>query len=112
VTERPELRIIPQTLWEKVQARRKASANGAHPKTPTHKYLLSGLLKCAVCESNFVMQSYYQYGCAGHKDRGPTVCSNSLRVSRALAEQKILAGIQRDLFTPEGIDLFIQESAA
>lgn len=56
------------------------------------------------------MQSYYQYGCAGHKDRGPSVCHNSLRVSRTLAEEKILAGLQRDLFTPEGLDLFVKET--
>ena len=56
------------------------------------------------------MQSYYQYGCAGHKDRGSSVCGNSLKVSRALAEEKLLAGIQRDLFTHEGLDLFVKET--
>lgn len=112
ITEQPHLRIIPQALWDKVQARRKENANGRRDKhkARTPKYLLSGLLKCAECESNFVMQSYYQYGCAGHKDRGGSVCGNSLRVARSLAEQKILAGLQRDLFTPEGLDLFIKES--
>lgn len=114
VTEQPHLRIIPQALWDKVQARRKAAANG--PQANKHqarspKYLLSGLLKCAECESNFVMQSYYQYGCAGHKDRGGSVCGNSLKVARKVAEQKLLAGIQRDLFTPEGLDLFIKETS-
>ena len=112
VTEHPELRIIQQDLWERVQQRIEAHAQGKwNTKKPASpKYLLSSLLKCAVCESNFVMQSYYQYGCAGHKDRGPTVCCNGLRVSRTLAEQKILTGIQQDLFTPEGLDLFIAET--
>ena len=66
------------------------------------KYLLSGLLKCAVCESNFVVQSYYQYGCAGHKDRGQTVCSNGIKVSRKLVEDRCLAALRDELFTPEG----------
>lgn len=56
------------------------------------------------------MQSYYQYGCAGHKDRGSSVCGNRLKVSRSLAEKKLLAEIQRDLFTPEGVDLFVKET--
>lgn len=110
VTEQPELRIIPQDLWDRVQERRKAQKKWTETRPRSPKYLLSSLLKCAVCESNFVMQSYYQYGCAGHKDRGPTVCSNNLRVSRTLAEEKILAGLQRDLFTSEGLDQFIKET--
>jgi site-specific DNA recombinase len=111
VTEQPHLRIIPQALWLKVQERRKTAAHGRHTQARSPKYLLSGLLKCAECESNFVMQSYYQYGCAGHKDRGASVCGNGLKVARTLAEQKLLAGIQRDLFTPEGLDLFLKETS-
>ena len=113
ITQQPHLRIIPQPLWEKVQARRKEAANGGRDKhkARTPKYLLSSLLKCAECESNFVMMDYYRYGCAGHKDRGSSVCGNSLKVARKLAEQKLLAGIRQDLFTPEGLDLFIKESA-
>ncbi|TKB77279.1 MAG: recombinase family protein [Nitrospira sp.] len=110
VTEHPELRIIPQDLWDRVQQRRKMQKKWVSTRPRSPKYLLSSLLKCAVCESNFVMQSYYQYGCAGHKDRGPTVCHNNLRVSRSLAEEKILASLKRDLFTQEGLDLFIKES--
>jgi len=111
-TDQPHLRIIPQALWLKVQERRKAAANGRFDKHKSRspKYLLSGLLKCAECESSFVMQSYYQYGCAGHKDRGGSVCGNGLKVSRTLAEQKLLAGIQRDLFTQERLDLFVKET--
>lgn len=110
ITEHPELCIIPQDLWERVQQRRKTKKTWTATRPRTPKYLLSSLLKCAVCESNFVMMDYYRYGCAGHKDRGPTVCHNSLRVSRTLAEEKILAGIRQDLFTPEGLDLFIKET--
>lgn len=112
VSEHEELRIIPQDLWDRVQQRIKDQALGKwssnKPRSP--KYLLSSLLKCEVCGANFVMQSYYQYGCAGHKDRGPSVCHNSLRVSRILAEEKILASLKRDLFTQEGVDLFIKEA--
>ncbi|HEV8329173.1 MAG TPA: recombinase family protein [Nitrospiraceae bacterium] len=110
-TDQPHLRIIPQALWLKVQARRKAAAIGPQRQVRSPKYLLSGLLKCAECQSNFVVQSYYQYGCAGHKDRGGSVCGNGLKVSRTLAEQKLLAGIQRDLFSPERLDLFVKETS-
>jgi site-specific DNA recombinase len=112
VTEQPELRIIPQPLWEKVEARRKDAAIGRldkhRPRSP--KYLLSSLLKCAVCEASFVVADAHRYACGGHINRGPSVCSNGLRVSRVLAEEKILAGLRQDLFTAEGLSLFIQET--
>ncbi|MDR4467087.1 MAG: recombinase family protein [Nitrospira sp.] len=113
VTEQPELRIIPQSLWEKVEARRKDAANGRLDKhrARSPKYLLSSLLKCAVCEASFVIADAHRYACGGHINRGPSVCSNSLRVSRVLAEEKILAGLRRDLFTLEGVQLFIQETS-
>lgn len=110
VVDRPDLRIIPQALWDRVQARRKMPKKWTAVRPRSPKYLLSSLLKCSVCESNFVMQDYYRYGCAGHKDRGQTVCHNSLRVSRAVAEEKVLAGIRRDLFNEEGLSLFIKET--
>lgn len=112
VSEDASLRIIPQDLWDRVQQRIKDQALGKvnSNKPRTAKYLLSSLLKCQVCGANFVMRSYYQYGCGGHSDRGPTVCHNNLRVSRALAEEKILAGLRQDLFCEEGIDLFIKET--
>ncbi len=111
VTDQSELRIISQDLWDRVQQRRTAQKKWvAKRKTSSPKYLLSSLLRCAECESNFVLQSYYQYGCAGHKDRGPSVCRNSLKVSRTLVEDKILAGLRKDLFTQEGLDLFIKET--
>jgi hypothetical protein len=90
-TEQPELRIVSQPLWEQGQARRKAQANG-----PVHsgqvgsgpKCLLSGLLKCGLCESSFVIADAHCYGFDGHLSRGCFVCANSLRVSRTLAEEK------------------------
>lgn len=110
VTEHPELRIIPQDLWERVQERRKVQKKWTATRPRSPKYLLSSLLKCAVCESNFVMADYYRYGCAGHKERGPTVCHNNLRVSRVLVEEKVLAGLKQDLFSEEGLDLFLKET--
>ena len=52
----------------------------------------------------------YRYVCAGHKERGPSVCSNGLRVPRTLVEEKVLAGLKEDLFTKEGFDLFLKET--
>src|SRR5262249_34072944 len=48
-----------------------------------------------------------RYGCPGHRVKG---CTNGLHVARTLVEEKILAGIQRELFTPDAVALFVQET--
>ena len=75
------------------------------------KYLLSGLLKCGTCDANFIMADYYRYRCASHLNRGQTVCNNALHVPRALVEDRVLAGLKRDLFSPECFAQFRKETA-
>ncbi|MCE3223275.1 MAG: pinR, partial [Nitrospira sp.] len=114
-TEQPELRIIPQALWDQVQERRKALALGQlkHPgvrRGRGPKYLFSGLLKCGECDSNFVMSDYYRYACGGNINRGKSVCTNGLRVPRKLVEDRCLEHLRADLFSPEGLQIFIEET--
>jgi site-specific DNA recombinase len=112
ITEQPELRIIPQALWEQVQRRRKAQAQsqqGHLGRGP--KYLLSGLLKCDECDSNFVVSDYYRYCCGGHLNRRAPVCTNDRRVSRTLVEERCLAGLRDDLLTPDSIERIIKKTA-
>ncbi len=114
--EIPELRIVPDDLWRRVQARRRreaseAAARGKRPGGRPPRYLLSGFLKCGVCGGSYVMMNERYYGCATHKDRGSTICPNNKRVSRAVAEQKLLAGVKQKLLSPENIKLFRKELA-
>ncbi|MDZ4857223.1 MAG: hypothetical protein SGJ26_20605 [Nitrospirota bacterium] len=50
------------------------------------------------------------YGCSGWKYRGLSVCTNTVKASRAIVESVLLSAIQRDLFTKEGLALFTQEA--
>lgn len=115
VTEQPDLRIVPQELWGKVQERRKAihlgqSEFGQKRTGPGPKYLVSGLLKCDECGSNFVMSDYYRYACGGHLNRGKSVCTNAVRVPHVLVEERCLAPLRDELFTPEALTIFSQET--
>lgn len=117
--EVPELRIIEQALWDRVKARQaevhiasKAIRAALHKNARTGagpKYLFSGLLKCSECGANFVVVSAYQYGCSSNVNGGKHACANTLRVSRALVERELLAGIKRDLFHPAAIAEFKRE---
>ena len=119
ITEKPELRIVPQELWDAVKARQGIQAEktakvraargeqaraGAGPK-----YLFSSLLTCKVCGGAFSMIDHYRYGCSTNKYRGDSVCSNTIRVQRKVVEQVLLRSIKEDLFSPEGIAFFKDE---
>ena len=49
------------------------------------------------------------YGCSGWKYQGLSVCTNTVKASRAIVESVLLSAIQRDLFTEAGFMVFKQE---
>ena len=117
----PELRIVPKELWDATRKRQKEvhkksenvrkalhenARTGAGPK-----FLFSGLLECGICGGNYVIADNHRYGCAKHRDRGPTVCSNDLKISRKTIEDRLLEGIRRDLFNDEAVKLFVKETS-
>ncbi|NWF74533.1 MAG: recombinase zinc beta ribbon domain-containing protein, partial [Nitrospirae bacterium] len=111
ITEQPDLRIIPQPLWDRVQQRRKSQSQSQQTQLGRGpKYLLSGLLKCDECDSNFVVSDYYRYACGGHLNRGASVCKNALRVSRNVVEERCLAALRDELLTPDAVERIIQKA--
>jgi site-specific DNA recombinase len=119
VTNQPELRIVSDELWSAVKVRQKAQyEKGLAKRQEMHdgarigagpKYLFSGLLKCGCCGANYILTDYYRYGCAWNRDRGESVCTNSVRIPRKLLESKLLSAIKVDLFTAEGLEWFQRE---
>ena len=113
--EMPELRIVPQPLWEQVQGRMTGRANAAlraacrQAAGRPGRYLLSGLLKCAQCGANYIVADRYRYACASFLNRGEAVCRNNRRVARRVLENTLLRGIREDLFSEEGFAFFRQE---
>lgn len=120
IIESPELAIIDADLWNECDARSKATkrntaakqarGKGAGGRGP--KYLFSGLLRCGVCGGAYVIQTPTQYGCATHKDRGASVCTNALKVKRSTIEAVLLAGVKRELLNDEAYRAFEAEARA
>lgn len=121
-TEDAQLAILSQDLWNRVNARHRAihEANlkkSQDQKRATHvrgapKYLFSGLLTCAECGSRYIIIDRRNYGCARHKDRGPTACGNSLKVRREIIERALLADIKASLLTEDAYTAFERECRA
>lgn len=113
--EMPELRIVPELLWDQVQGRMTGRANATlraacrQAAGRPGRYLLSGLLKCAWCGANYIVADRFRYACASFLNRGEAVCGNRRRIARGVLEQTLLRGIREDLFTEEGFGFFRQE---
>lgn len=105
VQERPELRIISDELWTKVQdhfVRRTRGFGvkrlGGMTRTErSRRYLLSGLLRCGVCKQNMTITSTKpsRYGCADHRNRN--FCTNKASVRADVLERHLLEKLNFNL---------------
>lgn len=106
------LRIISEEVFERAQARTRASADSDKrlKSGGKSKYLLSGLLVCNVCKAHYVIADARSYACSGHWNGG--ACSNHIRVRRDVVERAILDGVYRDLLEPERVARMASEIRA
>jgi DNA invertase Pin-like site-specific DNA recombinase len=117
VVDRPDLRIVDESLWHHAQTRRAGiRARYVHPsqfgrsRTEYGAHLLSGRLVCGECGGSLTIRTGKpsRYGCTRHWRRGPAACSNNVLVRRDLAEQKIAELLQAKLYTPAGVQRLVE----
>ncbi|MBK6897602.1 MAG: recombinase family protein [Alphaproteobacteria bacterium] len=110
----PELRIVPQELWDAAKARQKdldAKAPGLWARNRP-RYLLSGLVKCGVCGGGYAKINATHYGCASSKNKGESVCGNRKTMAREHLEGKVLSALQTHLMRDDLLAVFCAEYTA
>jgi site-specific DNA recombinase len=117
VQDRPDLRIVPLDLWERVQKRRLAIRQAlAAAGTPTlmrgrnaalhSKYLFSGFMRCEICGNKVTVMHggskgcAPRYGCYQSWRNGITSCPNRLTIRSHVADGALLAALRAELLTP------------
>lgn len=117
VVDAPHLRIIPDELWNAVQARvgsqKAPEKKGGRPAF----YLLSGVLRCDACNGPLTVikakrgnQSIKVYACARRRDRGGTVCSSKVRREVSAVEELALNWVRENVLTEEYVTEVIAEA--
>ena len=96
IVDAPELRVVPQELWDAVKARqiktgRQDLCTGQGQR---NRRLLSGILKCGQCGANMVLTGKDTYVCAARQQRGESVCDSHLTVSASRAEAAVLQTLE------------------
>ena len=115
IEEIPELRIVPQDLWDTVKERQEKTRRTVTPersqgirleraRRPVH--LFSSLLKCGQCGGSYSLVSGTKYGCTNRKTQG--TCDNKLRIRRTDLEEIILSGLKDELMDPALVKEFIR----
>lgn len=111
----PELRIINEELWRRVQERlhenRTIYKRSSEPlgdgkrdrpmlRDIESPYLLSGMVRCKHCGGpieaigrDYSRRKGRYYGCAYHRKRGASICQNVLRVEQDRLDQVVLKAL-------------------
>lgn len=109
--ELPELRIVPQELWDAAKARQKALDKKSGPlgakKRP--QYLLSGLLVCGQCSGGYSKINTDRYGCSTSRNKGTCVCSNKITIKADVLEDAVLKALETHLMRDELVQVFCEE---
>lgn len=108
--EYPELRIVPEELWNAVRDRISRRGSRSHldgtARAATSRHLLSGLLRCGPCGSRMIVDQFSRrkagrvyraawYRCAWNKNKGPAVCPHGTNYRADLLEAALLGELRR-----------------
>lgn len=109
--QRPDLQIIDEALWRRVQARFAANAKHAPAKGNYHRgrayHLLTGST-CARCGGHKITiantktrggERVQAYVCANHVKRG--TCDVTIRQPKSIVERAVLSHLLENVLTPE-----------
>lgn len=115
--EAPELRIVPQELWDAAKARqdelstlyhaeasregvkRGLARNGKLNATHRPRNLLSGLMICGCCGGSYAKRGQDRYACTNHVLGNG--CDNARTVGRKALETRVLTGLRDHMMTPD-----------
>ncbi len=106
------MRIISDELWEAAKdrqrvTRRAVADSGNIGRARRPQYLFSGLTKCGVCGSGFIMAGPNRLSCFGARYKG--ICDNRLTIRRDDVEARVLKALQGKLLNQELFEEFCEE---
>ena len=113
VRDVPELRIVPQSLWDRVKARQSASAlpqrsnrGAAMGQVRRARYLFSGMLTCGDCGGGMSVISATHVGCSAARNKG--TCANRKTIARREIEDRVLGALGHQLMDPDLFAVFCE----
>lgn len=108
------LAIIDNELWETVQERIEGNKHNSGHRSPRKNYLLSGLLRCGICEASLIVVKCkggdgIGYRCSFNWHRGARVCPNNVTIRKADIENKVLSAIKDRWLNDDVVELLVEK---
>lgn len=103
----PELRIVDDELWQRVQDARAARAAQPLAHRPRPRHIFSGLVRCGLCEGALAIRSQDRLACSRARDAG--TCSNRESIRLGELQRRVLAGLEEKLLSAEAVSLLVRE---
>ena len=102
----PELRIVDEELWHRVQ-RLRDSKGGSRPHEKRRpQRLLSGLIYCGCCGAKFNVATRDFMRCSARTNSG--TCQESRLIRMTEVEERVLTSLERHLLTPEMVGAAVE----
>lgn len=105
--EMPELRIVPQELWQQVQDMAADRSSGPLNQRRRPKHLLSGLVQCGRCGGAYATIGGGRMGCTRAREAG--TCDVRGTVARSAIEARVLRGVTEKLLESDAVSLLVRE---
>ena len=111
ITNVPNLRIVDDETWDRVQQIKSRYASQRGNKRQTKKRLLTGLAKCGCCGGAMTIINRERYYCSAKRERG--TCTSTVSIKSIDLENRVLNGLKDILLDNEDlIDAFVTEFKA
>ena len=105
--EVPELRIVDDELWQRVQNARQSRSSGPLVGRRRPRHLFAGLVRCGVCGGAYSVLTKDRLGCTRAREAGS--CTNGRRLSLAELQRRVLGGLTEQLLSPDAVSLLVRE---
>ena len=100
-TDVPDLRIIDDETWNKVQTIKSRYSSRTGNKRQTTKRLLTGLVKCGCCGGSMTIVNRNRYYCSAKRERG--TCNSTVGIKAQDLENRVLTGLKDILIGNEDL---------
>ncbi|MCZ6720281.1 MAG: recombinase zinc beta ribbon domain-containing protein [Proteobacteria bacterium] len=103
----PELAIVDEESWPRVQDRLAAIPARRPEWHRRPKRLFSGLVVCGACGGQITIAWRDRYGCQAARQKG--TCRNTRTMAAPLFEARVLDGLRERMLAPELASTFVEE---
>ena len=107
IVDMPELRIVPDELWQRVQDALDDRASQPLVRRKRPRHLFSGLVKCGLCGGAYTVVADTRLACARSREAG--TCDNRRRLQLAELQSRVFTALETQLLSPEAVSLLVRE---